>query len=177
MTKKFRNSLFGFNRDDVMEFVVESKEKENSYKEKCNKLSDEIDNLTKLNTELNEKLSEAQRIADDFKSREEALTKLSESIGRLYLVTQTNANAVIASAKDSVAQSEICIDKNLDVASTAESELDEIGQVLKEKTQLYLAEVEVLKNKIANTRDRIEQNRVSIDEHVTALENIDNGVK
>ena len=88
--KKFRNSLFGFNRDDVLNFVVEARESELKHKKTIDALNSKINELEAASNELTEKnaaldseLSSALLKIKDFEQREEALTRLSESIGRL----------------------------------------------------------------------------------------------
>lgn len=177
--KKFRSSLFGFNREDVLTYVVESREAEN----KNRKRIEELDNKNKeleaniqqhkgLNEEISEKLSIAEEKLKDFDQREQALTNLSESIGRLYLVAQANANAVIAAANENVELSKAAVEQNISVASSAEAELLEISRILNEKTKAYTDEIAYLEKQIADARERIIENKAEIAERQTELESI-----
>lgn len=160
MSKKFRNSLFGFNRDDVMDFVVESREKEAKLKLKCDELNTNID-------ELNSKLSDLEKTVADFKLREENLFRLSESIGRLYLVAQANAAAVTKAAEENAVKSSACVENNMRIASETESRLEEIGIELNKKTEQYLEEIEALKTQLSDARNTIEENQLIIKEGLT----------
>ena len=110
MSYRFRNSLFGFNKDDVLSFAANSKEKESDL---LNKISELEKTVAQLKEDCENKSSELKDISDryisvnseleEYKKREESLTKLSESIGRLYLVAQANAGDIVAAAKENAA--------------------------------------------------------------------------
>ncbi len=157
MSKKFRNSLFGFNRDDVMDFVVESREKEGKLKLKCEELNLSIE-------ELNSKLASMEKIVADFKQREESLTRLSESIGRLFLVAQANAEAVTKAAEENATKATLCVESNMRIASETESRLEEIGLELNKRTEQYLEDIESLKIQLSEARNTIEENQLIIKE-------------
>ncbi|MBO5745778.1 MAG: hypothetical protein J6S13_01635 [Clostridia bacterium] len=157
MSKKFRNSLFGFNRDDVMDFVVESREKEAKLKAKCDELNTSID-------ELNIKLADLEKTVADFKRREESLTRLSESIGRLYLVAQANAEAVTKAAEENATKATLCVESNMRIACEAESKLEEIGLELNKRTEKYLEDIELLKAQLSEAKNTIEENKSIIEE-------------
>lgn len=177
MSKKFRTGLFGFNRDDVLQFVLEAKENESKSAKKIDGLTSKTIELENMNNELQEKcnnleveLSAARAEIADFRQREEALTRLSESIGRLYLVAQANARSIIDTANRSAEASLQSVEKNMAVAVSAEEKLEEISAVLSERTKAYLAEIESLKNQIAATQTEIEQNAAEISERQSETE-------
>lgn len=177
MSKKFRTGLFGFNRDDVLQFVLETKENESKSAKKIDGLTTKTAELENLNNELQEKcnaleleLSTARDEIADFRQREEALTRLSESIGRLYLVAQANARSIIDTANRSAEASLQSVEKNMAVAVSAEEKLEEISAVLSERTKAYLNEIESLKNQITATQVEIEQNAVEISERQSETE-------
>lgn len=158
MSKKFRNSLIGFNKDDVMAFVLKAKETENTYKNKINELNDsiislenEISGLQSLYKQTADVLEKTEKQLDSYRQREEALTQLSESIGRLYLVAKANAEAVTSAANEAAEKSLITVDKNIDLAEKTEIELQQIGEVLNEKTREYLATITDLQKQLSAT--------------------------
>ncbi len=183
MSKKFRTGLFGFNRDDVLQFVLEAKENESKSAKKIDGLTQKTAELENVNNELQEKcnaldteLSAAKAEIAEFHQREEALTRLSESIGRLYLVAQANARSIIDTANRSAELSLSSVEKNMAVAVSAEEKLEEISAVLSERTKTYLAEIEELKNQISATQVEIEQNTVEISERQNEAESVASGV-
>ncbi len=169
MLKKFRNSLLGFNKDDVMSFVMESKETESILKKKIAEqsaeigaLGSELAELKSLQAETAEKLSQAEDELTAYRQREEVLTQLSESIGRLYLVAKANAESVIKNANESAEISLRAVDKNIEVAALTENELQEIGEMLNEKTREYLTAVEGIKKQLSETKKNAEESKASI---------------
>ncbi len=184
MSKKFRNSLFGFNKEDVLSFVVEAKENEVKYKKSIDELNSKIDELEQSNSEFSkkytdtmDKLSAAEEQLRDFERREAALTHLSESIGRLYLVAQANANAIITSANENVKLSQEAVERNISVATSAEQELAEISRILDERTKEYSLEIASLKRQITDAKERISVNCSDIAERQSELEVITTGVE
>ena len=182
--KKFRNCLFGFNRDDVLNFVVEARESELKHKKTIDALNSKINELEAASNELSEKnaaldseLSSALLKIKDFEQREEALTRLSESIGRLYLVAQANASSIIASANENVKKANAVVDHNMSVATEAEAELQEISRVLNEKTAEYAKEIDALKQQLTEARDRIAENKAEISDRQSELEAISVGAE
>ena len=179
MSKKFRNSILGFNRDDVMAFVLEAKDNEIKFKktidelnEKIGQLQASLDEMSLLQEQTAAILKETEKELNTYKEREGTLTKLSESIGRLYLVAQANANAVVASANDSAAESERIVQSNLEVACSAESKLAEISEVLNEKTKAYLSEINELEQDLAAVKERISANNADILERQATLDSV-----
>lgn len=179
MSKKFRSSILGFNRDDVMAFVLEAKDNEIKFKktidelnEKIGQLQASLDEMSLLQEQTAAILKETEKELNTYKEREDSLTKLSESIGRLYLVAQANANAVVAAANDSAAESERIVQSNLEVACSAESKLAEISEVLNEKTKAYLSEINELEQDLAAVKERISANSSDILERQATLDSV-----
>lgn len=184
MSKKFRSSILGFNRDDVMAFVLETKDNEIKFKKTIDELNGKIeqlqtsfDEISLLQEQTATILKETEKQLNAYKEREASLTKLSESIGRLYLVAQANANAVVASANDSAAESDRIVQSNLDVATSAEIKLAEISEVLNEKTKAYLNEINELEQDLSAVKERIIANNVSISERQATLDSVIAGAK
>lgn len=171
MSRKFRNSLLGFNKDDVMSFVIESKETESDLKKKINELTskintleDEVSELKMLQLKTDKALKESESELEAYHQREEALTQLSESIGRLYLVAKANAESVMAIANESAEKSMHAVNKNIEIASYAENELSQISELLNEKTREYLAAVAEIKQQLSDTKQTVVEARESISE-------------
>lgn len=161
--KKFRNSLFGFNKDDVMGFVFEAKNNEAKLKNSIRELEAKHENDTQKLFELESKVAELTSLLDDFKQREDAITALSESIGRLYLVAQANASAIITAANENAEAARSAVEQNVAVADSAEEDLAEIGRVLLAKTKAYTEELETLKAKLNDTKQKIAENSADIE--------------
>ena len=161
--KKFRNSLFGFNNDDVMGFVFEAKENEARLKKNIRELEAKAEADAQMISELEATVKQLTSLLDDFKQREAAITALSESIGRLYLVAQANASAIITAANENAEAARSVVEQNVSVADNAEEDLNEIGRVLLAKTREYSEELEALKAKLYDTKQKIAENTAEID--------------
>lgn len=179
MAIKFRNSLFGFNKDDVLEYVVATKGTENTLKTKLEKLENELDNANKANSELtaeNASLSSTISVMsaelEDYHKREEQLTKLSESIGKMYLVSQSNARTVLNSVNDSVKKAEEVITAKIDAANKAEEEFTAIRQILNEKTESFNNEVLELQDKLYRTKVSLKENAETAKESTENIEEL-----
>lgn len=171
MIKKFRNSLFGFNRDDVMSYVLDVKESEQKHRKNIKELEDKVSALEADNgklcenvEEITKKLELSEEKIKEFEAREEEIARLGESIGRLYLVAQANAGAILSAAHENAEISQTMVEKNISAADDAETELTEISRALDEKTRSYLAEIAELKRIVAETKERISSNCANIEE-------------
>lgn len=179
MSTKFRNSIFGFNKDDVMEYVTSSKEALNRNEQLITELQSNVDELTATNKiyedKLNEmtlKLSEATALLEDYTAREAVLTKLSESIGKLYLVAQANAKTIITSAEENARITDSIVSSNIAVAENVGEDLAHIEAELTEKTARFTKELEELKSKLEETKSNVDRNRSAISDSEAVLEDL-----
>lgn len=179
MAIKFRNSLFGFNKDDVYAFVSASKENEYKYENKLRdlkaeqeKLNASINVLNATITSLSNDLAVANEKVKEFEAREEALTRLSESIGRLYLVAQTNAKTIAEASQRNVEASENAVAVNMATADLAEGDFLEIEAKLNEQVSAFNKQIAELKSTLAETREKLQENREAIENSQKELEKI-----
>jgi len=94
----FRKSFMGFNREDVTNYIEALVKK---YKLSENELLARIENLNIDLKEASERAEKLQETVNEFEAKREEIEKLSENIGKLYLVSQANAEAIIQNAKQS----------------------------------------------------------------------------
>ena len=184
MAKKFRFSFFGFNRDDVMSYCLEVKDTETKHKQKITELNEKIAALQKSIDELTEQkeqtkieLDKANIIIEDFKCREESLEKLSESIGRLYIVARSNADAITANANENAKVSEELVKQNVSVVESAQQALETINQELNEQTKAYTLQINQLQERLSIAKSVIEENILNINERQFELENLSKDVE
>lgn len=188
MATKFRNSLFGFNKDDVMSYVLKTKDTLAKNEQTINDLKSSVESLnTTVKTKEDELSSAEATIAelstqlDEYKSKEAVLTRLSESIGKLYLVAQANAKTIINSAKENAKLSEDLVVHNIETAENAENDLSHIEAQIIEKTSRFTKELDELKAKLEDTKNKVKQNRTTITQSEQILddlvESVDAGLK
>lgn len=159
MSAGFRKSLFGFNCDDVMTYVKnthkEFSEKETLLKEKIDDLNTDI---ASLNTQLNEIASAKAEVEAELKKytdKYEEIERLSENIGKLYLVSQANAKAIMDNAEDCRKTADIEIKANLSSISSAQQSLKEISENVTKTSDDFAAKVEELILSLRQAREKI----------------------
>ena len=94
MSVGFRKSLFGFNCDDVIEYIQTSHKK---FSQKENELNEKIDSLDATITSVNAQLEDvkaSKAIVEaqlkEYTDKYDEIERLSQNIGKLYLVAQQN---------------------------------------------------------------------------------------
>lgn len=165
MSAGFRKSLFGFNCQDVIEYIEKThksfvqKEKDLNTKVEglvkeldiskadCKKLILEKEQLDKKLAEFNEKYDEIER--------------LSENIGKLYLVAQANAQAIMENSENSAKITREEVDKNLFTIDEAHESLKELRASITKTSEDFVNEVDKLMSSLTVTRDKITSNTIS----------------
>lgn len=159
MSVGFRKSLFGFNSQDVMEYIDRN---HRSFAKKEDELNTKISELTSLlehsrneqekleleKTELNKKL-------DSFNEKYEEIERLSENIGKLYLVAQSNAQAIINNAKNEAKIAEEEVNKNIVSIDETHNALAELKADIIRTSEEFSAKVDTLVNSLTNAREKI----------------------
>lgn len=158
----FRRSLFGFNTDDVLEYIEKTHK---SFSKKQDALSQKADSLAKdleLSKEQYDNLMAEKAIVDEklnaFVEKYEEIEKLSENIGKLYLVAQANAQAIMKSSESSLNISCAEVEKNLNSIDEAHASLDEIRANIVKTSNEFVDELDELIQSLVDTKDKILDN-------------------
>ncbi len=167
MSIGFRKSLLGFNCNDVLEYIERTHK---TFKEKENKLNSKVENIT---NELNiskadfEKLLAEKAIVDaklaEFNAKYDEIERLSENIGKLYLVAQANAKAIMTSSKESADISFEEVNKNISSIDEAHESLKEIRAEITRTSDEFISEVDRLMNSLSVTKIQIAENKDTAD--------------
>ncbi|MBR7132846.1 MAG: hypothetical protein IKD04_04885 [Clostridia bacterium] len=158
----FRKSLFGFNCEDVTQYIEKthktflSREKELNEKlsgiiDQLNLSKDEQKKLSAEKEELSKKLAE-------FTEKYDEIERLSENIGKLYLVAQANAQAIIENSENSARISNEEVSKNLCTIDEAHKSLHELRLNITKTSEDFVTEVDKLISSLDNTREQITAN-------------------
>ena len=176
MSVGFRKSLFGFNCDDVMEYISRTHK---TFVDKEKKLSDKVDELA---GELKISKSEAQKLAAEkqeldaklaeFNAKYEEIERLSENIGKLYLVAQANAQAIMESSENSAKLTAEEVSRNLCSIDEAHQSLKELRQSITKTSDDFVAEVDRLISSLNDTREQIATNTEAEDNAKNTFEEI-----
>ena len=176
MAVGFKKSLFGFNCDDVMKYIEHSQknfaEKEKELSNQVEELSRDLDlsneNYRKLN---NEKEIIAKKLAD-FSEKYEEIERLSENIGKLYLVAQANAQAIMANSEKNADLANKEVEKNLSAINDAHESLDSLKKSIMQTSNEFLSEIDGLISSLNETRETISANIASDEEHKNQFDEV-----
>ncbi|MEE1161566.1 MAG: hypothetical protein U0K70_05860 [Acutalibacteraceae bacterium] len=169
MAVGFRKSLFGFNCDDVMKYIERSQK---SFAEKEKDLTNQVEELSKsldLSNENYRKLNDekeliAKKLAD-FSEKYEEIERLSENIGKLYLVAQANAQAIMANSEENANLANSEVEKNLSAINDAHESLDSLRKSVIQTSNEFLCEIDGLISSLNETKETIAANIASDEEH------------
>ncbi len=176
MALGFRKSLFGFNCDDVIDYIENThrkfKIKADNLKQTADEFSQKLDR-SKVDYQnlLNEKNEIAQKL-EEFTKKADEIERLSENIGKLYLVSQANAQAVISNSQESAELSKGEVEKNLTAIDQAHVSLNELRQSIIKTSEDYINEVDSLIASLDNTRQQIADNTQKTDEAIENFEQV-----
>ena len=169
MAVGFKKSLFGFNCDDVMQYIERSQK---SFAEKEKDLANQVEELSKsldLSNENYRKLNDEKELIvkklADFSEKYEEIERLSENIGKLYLVAQANAQAIMANSEENANLANSEVEKNLSAINDAHESLDSLRKSVIQTSNEFLGEIDGLISSLNETKETIAANIASDEEH------------
>lgn len=176
MAVGFKKSLFGFNCADVIEYIERSQK---GFAEKEKELSKQVDTLSRdldLSNENYRKLSNekeliAKKLAD-FSEKYEEIERLSENIGKLYLVAQANAQAIMANSEKNADLANKEVEKNLSAINDAHDSLDSLKKTIRQTSDEFLSEIDALASSLDETREAISANITADTEHKNQFDEV-----
>ncbi len=158
----FKKSLFGFNCDDVIDYIERIQRKFKNKTEELSKKTEELENELNSSKENYQKLLEEKNALseklDSYSQKAEEIERLSENIGKLYLVSQANAQVVMTSAKENSSLANKEVEKNLSAIDEAHISLNELRRSIQKTSEDFIKEVDTLLGSLNATRDQISQN-------------------
>ena len=162
MSVGFKKSLFGFNCSDVIEYIEKTHksfvEKEKNLNTKVEDLLSELDIAKSEQEKLEAEKQELDRKLAEFNAKYDEIERLSENIGKLYLVAQTNAQAIISNSEESAKLSQNEVSRNIYTIDEAHRSLDELRQHITKTSDDFIAEVERMMSSLSETREQIAAN-------------------
>ncbi len=178
MSIGFRKSLLGYNPDDVIEYVrklhASFSEKEAEFKAQISDLDEKINALTKKEITLEAEKNELNSKLTEFEGKRAEMERLSENIGKLYLVAQTNAKTIMSNAEKNskVAYEETA--KNVSAIEETHQALDSLRNSINETAQNFTNEISALMGSLeaakAKLSDDAEINEIKAEEFSALLE-------
>ena len=162
MSIGFRKSLFGFSCADVTEYIEKTHksfvQKEKKLNSRVEELLSELNSVNEAKDKLEAEKQELDRKLNEFNQKYEEIERLSENIGKLYLVAQTNAQAIISNSEESARISNEEVSRNLYTIDEAHSSLEELRQHIAKTSDDFIAEVDRMMSSLNATREKIAKN-------------------
>ena len=93
-----------------------------------------------------------------FNEKYEEIERLSENIGKLYLVAQANAQAIMANSKENAELTNLEVEKNLSSIDEAHDSLNTLRDSIVKTSDDFVNEVNNLLKSLDETREKITQN-------------------
>ncbi|MBQ6815870.1 MAG: hypothetical protein IJP26_01380 [Clostridia bacterium] len=163
MALGFRKSLFGYNCDDVAEYLqkqaikntqiqteLNTKIKEGN--QKIEESEKQIENLKSENSELLEKV-------EFYSAKYEEVKELSDNIGKLYLVAQTNAKAIMNAADTAKDGINLEIESNLSAINAANENLNDLKTKIINMCNEFTDNVDKLNLSLNDTKATLENSK------------------
>lgn len=162
MAVGFRKSLLGFNCDDVMTYIEKSHKSFNAKETELNNKISALDNtLSVLNSQLAEITAAKEEVEAQLKQytdKYDEIERLSQNIGKLYLVAQANSKAIIKDSTDSSELSRKEVERNLSSIDEAHESLDTLKADIMQTSTEFVNRVESLISSLNDTRGQITAN-------------------
>ncbi|MBQ4131942.1 MAG: hypothetical protein IJD71_06350 [Clostridia bacterium] len=159
MSTGFRKSLFGFNSQDVIEYIDRTHK---SFSKKEIQLNSKIDELSALleESKQEQKKLELEKLELDnrlnaFTEKYEEIERLCENIGKLYLVAQNNAQAIMRNAEEESQAVEQEVNKNLYSIDEAHKTLTALREEIIQTSDNFSQKVESLISSLSDAREKI----------------------
>lgn len=168
MSVGFRKGLFGFNCDDVMNYI-QNAQKRYSVNESALKreISDLNENISELNKTISAITAERDKMSEklqEFDSKYEEIDRLAQNIGKLYLVAQSNAHAIMKNSAESDALAAKEIESRMEVIGETEDTLNAIRSEMAEINALFSARIESLTSSLNETKQKLSENKADNNE-------------
>ena len=156
MALGFKKSFFGYNCEEVSEYINKVKSENKQIVETLKQKNELNENKIK---ELNEKIGAAeQKTAETLESLEfykgkyEEVKRLSENIGKLYLVARTNAKTIMDTANEAQKLSGEQLDKNISVLDEAQAAISNLRDSLETINSDFSVRTKELENTMQQVR-------------------------
>lgn len=159
MSTGFRKSFFGFKSQDVMDYIDRT---HRSFANRENELNLKINELTSLlktaeneQKKLETEKAELNAKIDSFNDKYDEIERLSENIGKLYLVAQSNAQAIMNNAKEEARLAEEEAKRNMITIDETHEALSSLRSEILRTSQEFSQKVDTLVSSLSETREKL----------------------
>lgn len=176
MAVGFRKSLFGFNSDDVMQYIEKThksfSKKEADFKGKIDALNSTLVAANEVIENIKTEKAELEAKLKEFTDKQEEIERLSQNIGRLYLVAQANAKSVMENAQQNTELARIEVERNISAVNEAQDSLNKLKAEIVIATEGFSRELDRLVSEFNKTKTDIVINTSDIDEKFKEFDSV-----
>ena len=169
MAIEFRNSLIGFNKDDVLSYVhmkdQEFKNLSSSMNARIDELQNQLDSLKKehlsaLGTigSLTHENDLLKIKVEEYDKKSADIEEMSAKIGKLYLVSKSTAKTIVDNAESSSEAVNTQTEKNLENIESTQTSLKEIAESILSASQSFVAKIDDLQTSLSEVKRRVGDN-------------------
>ncbi len=176
MSVGFRKSLFGFNCDDVIGYIEESHKK---FSAKENELNQKIDSLDSTIANVNAQLEDvkaAKAVVEaqlkEYTDKYDEIERLSQNIGKLYLVAQANAKSIMQNSAQNRDIANREVEKNLHSIDNAHEQLAALKAEIMQTSNDFVTKVDSLVTSLATAREQVSTKNTDNRELAEQFENL-----
>ena len=166
MSLGFRKSLFGFNCDDVVNYISKTHksytEKEIVLNEQISDLKNEINSIKNQLLDVTKEKAEIEARLKEFTDKYEEMERLSKNIGKLYLVAKSNAQAVMKEASECADISRKEAQKNISSIDSAHSKLTDVKESIVNTSAQFAKDIDTLTKSLDDARNIIENHNLEM---------------
>ncbi len=176
MSVGFRKSLLGFNCDDVINYIQESHKKFSAKEAELNSKIENLDQtIAMVNNQLNEVMTAKAAVEAQLKEytdKQDEIERLSQNIGRLYLVAQANAKSIMQNSTENRDITNREVEKNLNSIDTAHEQLAALKAEIMQTSNEFMSRVDSLVSSLATAREKVTQKNADNRELAEQFENL-----
>ena len=176
MSVGFRKSLFGFNCDDVIAYIEESHKKFSTKENELNEKINSLDNtIATVNAQL-EDVKAAKALVEaqlkEYTDKYDEIERLSQNIGKLYLVAQANAKSIMQNSAENRDIANREVEKNLNSIDNAHEQLAALKAEIMQTSNDFVAKVDSLVTSLATAREQVATKNTDNRELALQFENL-----
>lgn len=176
MAVGFRKSLFGFNSDDVMQYIEKThkvfSKKEAEFNDKIDALNSTLDAANEAIENIKAEKAELEIKLKEFTDKQDEIERLSQNIGKLYLVAQANAKSVMENAEQNSELARVEVQRNISAVNEAQESLNSLKAEIIMASENFSKELERLVTEFNKTKTDIIVNTSEIDEKFKEFDSV-----
>lgn len=169
MSTGFRKSFFGFNCDDVLSYIEKTHSK---FAKKEKKYNEEIDSLKTELAKLTEEFEKASLELKEFNDKYDEIERLSQNIGKLYLVAEANANSIMKNSAENCQIAANEIERNINSIDSAHETLTEIKERISAASEGFAAQLNTLLESLNTAKEKVKGNIEDTNAKIEDFENL-----